>query len=491
MSELPSPPSSPESAASESVSSESVPSELSSTATKSVTHDVMPSSEAKNRGASSAIGSYFKRQLVPVLADLRLAIVLLLAIALFSISGTVIEQGQTLAFYQENYPEDPALFGFLSWKVLLLAGLDHVYRTWWFLSLLVLFGASLTACTFTRQLPSLKAAQHWSFYKKPKQFQKLALSAEVPSGTLEAVSEYLEQKRYRIFQEGDTLYARKGIVGRIGPILVHASMLIVLGGSIWGAMTGFFAQEMITSGQVAPVQNVLDAGPWALPQIPRDWAVQVNRFWIDYDPSGRIDQFYSDLSIVDKSGTELDQDVIYVNHPLKYRGVTMYQTDWAIAAIKVHINNSPILQLPMASLDTKGQGRLWGTWVPTKPDLSAGVAVVAKDMQGTVLVYGADGNLIDILREGSSAQVGEVAIGLDEIVGSTGLQIKADPGIPFVYTGFGLLMLGVVMSYVSHSQIWALRTNGKLFIGGRTNRAQVIFERELVELVDNLSTPDD
>ncbi|NET53568.1 MAG: cytochrome c biogenesis protein, partial [Merismopedia sp. SIO2A8] len=107
----------------------------------------------------------FRRQVISILADLRLAIILLLAIALFSISGTVIEQGQTLPFYQTNYPEDPALFGFLSWKVLLLLGLDHVYRTWWFLSLLIFFGASLTACTFTRQLPSLKSAQRWSFYQ--------------------------------------------------------------------------------------------------------------------------------------------------------------------------------------------------------------------------------------------------------------------------------------------------------------------------------------
>ena len=476
MSELPSPPSSPETSSSKSQKE----------STESTSQGTEPMTVNDTQGSSFNLRSYFKRQLLPVLADLRLAIVLLLAIALFSILGTVIEQGQTLAFYQENYPEDPALFGFLSWKVLLIAGLDHVYRTWWFLSLLVLFGASLTACTFTRQLPSLKSAQRWSFYKKPRQFQKLALSAELPSVPLEQVADYLTQKNYRIFQEGDTFYARKGIVGRIGPILVHASMLIVLVGSIWGAMTGFFAQEMIASGQVAPVQNVLDAGPWAAPQIPRSWAVQVNRFWIDYDPSGRIDQFYSDLSIVDETGAELDQDVIYVNHPLKYRGVTLYQTDWAIAAIKVHINKSPILQLPMAKLDTKGQGRLWGTFVPTKPDMSTGVAVVAKDLQGTVLVYGADGNLIDILREGSSVQVGDVTIALDELVGSTGLQIKADPGIPLVYTGFGLLMVGVVMSYVSHSQIWALKIKDKLYIGGRTNRAQVTFERELVELVDHL-----
>ncbi|MGB7250454.1 MAG: cytochrome c biogenesis protein ResB, partial [Phormidesmis sp.] len=98
----------------------------------------------------TATKRYFRKDLIPLLADLRLAIGLLLAIALFSISGTVIEQGQSLDFYQQNYPENPALFGFLTWKVVLIAGLNHVYSTWWFLTILVLFGASLTACTFTR-----------------------------------------------------------------------------------------------------------------------------------------------------------------------------------------------------------------------------------------------------------------------------------------------------------------------------------------------------
>ena len=50
------------------------------------------------------------RSVLKAIADLRLAIILLLLIAIFSISGTVIEQGETLSFYQANYPEDPALF---------------------------------------------------------------------------------------------------------------------------------------------------------------------------------------------------------------------------------------------------------------------------------------------------------------------------------------------------------------------------------------------
>ena len=197
-----------------------------------------------------------------MLADLRLAIILLLAIAFFSISGTVIEQGQSVPFYQSNYPEHPALFGFLTWKVVLIAGLDHVYRTWWFLSILILFGSSLTACTFTRQFPALKAARRWKFYEEPKQFEKLALSAELETVGLTSLEQLLQQKNYRIFREGEKVYARKGIIGKVGPIIVHASMLIILAGSIWGAMTGFLAQEIVASGEAFKVQNILDAGPW-------------------------------------------------------------------------------------------------------------------------------------------------------------------------------------------------------------------------------------
>ena len=193
----------------------------------------MSASDSSTTTQSSVTPQNLFRRLVRIIANLRLAIVLLLTIALFSISGTVIEQGQSLDFYQQNYPENPALFGFLSWKVLLNLGLNHVYTTWWFLSLLVLFGSSLTACTFTRQFPALKAARNWKFYQQPRQFEKLALSAELETGSINSLIPYLEKQNYKVFQEQDSLYARKGIIGRIGPIIVHAAMLIILAGAIW------------------------------------------------------------------------------------------------------------------------------------------------------------------------------------------------------------------------------------------------------------------
>jgi cytochrome c biogenesis protein len=436
--------------------------------------------------------NFFRKDLLPFLADFGLAIVLLLAIALFSISGTLIEQGQPVTFYQANYPEAPALFGFLSWKVLLNLGLNHVYSTWWFLSLLVLFGLSLATCTYSRQVPALKAARTWKFYERPRQFEKLALSTTLPLDTLTGLAQGLEQKRYKIFRQDNTLYARKGLAGRVSPIVVHASMILILLGSIWGSLTGFMAQEMVPSGATFGVKNIVEAGTWAQPQIPKDWSMKVNRFWIDYTNNGDIDQFYSDLSVLDAQGQEVDRKTIHVNQPLKHNGVTVYQTDWAISSVKVRVNNSPIFQLQMARLPVS-EGRIWGTWVPIKTDMSAGVALIARDLQGTVVVYDTAGKLVGSLRNGMKLTVEGVELSLIDIIGSTGLQIKADPGIPYVYTGFGLLMLSVMLSYISHSQVWGLVEGGTLYVGGRTNRAQITFERELVEILNQIqpeSIPD-
>jgi len=428
------------------------------------------------------------RQTLRLLTDLRFAILLLLAIALFSISGTVIEQGQSINYYQTNYPENPALFGFLSWRVIGFLGLDHVYRTGWFLTLLVLLAASLTTCSFLRQWPALKLARRWQFYSQPKQFEKLALSAELGSGSLSRLAPLLTAKGYALFTEDDQLYARKGLMGKIGPIVVHISLLLILAGGVWGALSGFFAQEIIPSGSQRAITNLIDAGPLSATQVPKDWEIKVNRFWIDYTPQGAIDQFYSDLSVVDQAGVERDRQTISVNHPLRYHGVTLYQTNWGIDAVQVRVNNSPIFQIPMAPLETSSSSRLWATWVPTNPEMTSGVSLVARDLQGLLLVYGEDGKPLGAVREGMAIDLQEgLRLTVVQLIGSTGLQIKADPGVPLVYAGFGLLMVGVVMSYVSHSQIWALQSGDRFFIGGKTNRAHLLFERELVEMIEQLT----
>ena len=80
-----------------------------------------------------------KQNIFKSIADLRFAILILLIIASFSIIGTVIEQDQSIETYKVNYPLTNKIFGFLSWDLIIQFGFDHIYKTWWFITLIFLF----------------------------------------------------------------------------------------------------------------------------------------------------------------------------------------------------------------------------------------------------------------------------------------------------------------------------------------------------------------
>ena len=77
----------------------------------------------------------------------------------------------------------------------------------------------------------------------------------------------------------------------------------------------------------------------------------------------------------------------------------------------------------------------------------------------------------------------EQPITLLEIISSTGLQIKTDPGIPIIYLGFFFLMISTLISYITYSQIWIIQKNQQIFIGGTTNRAIFDFELEFFKFI--------
>ena len=83
-------------------------------------------------------------------------------------------QGNDPQEYIDFYNETP-IFGFINGYQVIRLQLDHIYTSNWFLFLLVLLCISLAACSFRRQIPSLKAALKWTDYKDEKKFYKLQL----------------------------------------------------------------------------------------------------------------------------------------------------------------------------------------------------------------------------------------------------------------------------------------------------------------------------
>jgi hypothetical protein len=135
------------------------------------------------------------------LANLQLAITLLFIIGLIIAVGTIVEQDQALTFYKNNYPELNPLFGFLTWKVIIFLSLDRIYTSWYFVLVLILFGSSLLACTFTTQLPSIKLFKIWKFYTKPTQVSNLSISENIKLKFFNSVPYQFNNNNYHFFRQ--------------------------------------------------------------------------------------------------------------------------------------------------------------------------------------------------------------------------------------------------------------------------------------------------
>lgn len=419
-----------------------------------------------------------KRKIFRTLADLRFAIIILLIISACSVIGTVIEQDQSIEIYKINYPLTNQVFGFLSWDFILKFGLDHVYKTWWFLSLILLFGISLTTCTFLQQVPSLKVARRCQFLRTTSQFKRLKMSTVLKNFSLNRILIRLKQSQYSIFQQKNIIYCYKGLIGRIAPIVVHFSMILILLGTVVGSLCGFKAQEIIPKTETFHIQNILNNGQLTI--IPKI-STRVNDFWITYNKQKTISQFYSDISVLNIQGKEIKRTTSFVNFPLVYNGIYYYQTDWNLIGLRFQDVDNQILEYPLVNI-LSNQSKVWLTWIPSNKAFNEGLIIIIDNLQGYCSIYNDSGVFLGNIELNETLTLNK-PLSLIEIISSTGLQIKTDPGIPIIYTGFFFLMISTLISYITYSQVWIIQENKKIFVGGNTTRAVFEFELEFFKFI--------
>ena len=419
-----------------------------------------------------------KQKIFRLLADLRFAIFILLLISFFSIAGTIIEQDQSIEVYKQNYPLTNSIFEFLTWDKILQFGLDHVYKTWWFLILILLFGISLISCTFLQQLPSLKIARRCQFFRTTTQFYKLKFSTISNNLSFNKVLSRIKTNKYSIFQQKNISYCYKGLIGRIAPIIVHVSMILVLLGTIIGSLFGFKAQEIVPKTETFHLQNILTNGQ--LTVVPKT-STRINDFWITYTKNKTISQFYSDLSVLDNQGNERNRKTISVNYPLIYKSLYYYQTDWNLIGLRFQNLKNEVIEYPLINV-FNNQTKVWLTWIANNSSFNEGIITIIDNLEGYCSIYNENGQFFGNIELNERID-SQIPLSLLEIISSTGLQIKTDPGIPIIYLGFFFLMISTLISYITYSQIWIIKKNQQIFIGGTTNRAVFEFELEFFKLL--------
>ena len=419
-----------------------------------------------------------KIQKIPkILIDLKFSILILAMIALASSFGSFIEQDESTNFYEENYPITKPIYGFITSKVILTLGLDHVYNTWWFLLLLLILSISLVGCTLTRQFPLLNNSKDYFFRKQENSFLILPFSIKLKNSFYlkEAILLKLQNLNLYLYQKGNLIYGYKGLIGRISPILVHLSLIIILGGSTLGAFKNFKAQEVLPKGESFHIQNPLKIGRLtALPNI----TTRINDFWVEYK-NNKINQFYSNLSILDNYGNELKNQTISVNNPIRFNNVDFYQSDWNLLGIRIkNIENNQIYEYPVFQLNKNAKS--WITWVN---DSAKTKSLVFDQLDNTFSVYDENGQYLSTKNIGESITSKYTVI---DLLPSTGLLIKYDPSITLIYIGFGLLMLTTLLSYLPYTQFWVYESSKNVWIGSSTNRGKIQLEIEFENLTREL-----
>jgi len=289
------------------------------------------------------------KKITHFLVSMKLALTLLFVIALLSIIGTILPQGDQVL--ESGWPNNP-LYDF--YKTL---GLFNMYNSWWFLSTLGLLIANLTVC-ITKRLPT--AVKH--FLKPRVDVKEIFIANQPVSVTIPgagdrsiATAKKLLGKHHFRIREGQSgsVLAEKGRFTPIASLAFHMSFLFIAVGSILVGFLGFDERMEIPDGKSAPVPNT-------------NMQVKNNGFTVDYievTENGRVigyrpSVYSSDLEIFE-DGQSVAKKVITVNDPLRLEGVNFHQASYFQTA-RGYVTVLQVNKTPGKSLVYVGFGLMMG-----------------------------------------------------------------------------------------------------------------------------------
>lgn len=299
-----------------------------------------------------------------LLSSMRFAIGLLAAIAVVSVIGTVLPQGQPYSVYA-------GLYGAFWADVFETLGFFHVYQTWWYLLMLVFLVVSTVACIARNTPKILRDVRSCKEDVGVQALQALghktqALLPQSASAAAHALGGELADKGWKVrLQEralahgsGWMVAARKGGVNRIGYLAGHGAVVLICIGGLLDS--GWMLQWQIAArgktpyqgnGPVAqvPAQHRLDSdtsgfrGDLVVPEGSRSdaavlsvqdgvliqelpFALELRKFHAEYHLDGSPRLFASDVVLHDKHSGERLPARIAVNQPFSYRGVDIFQS---------------------------------------------------------------------------------------------------------------------------------------------------------------------
>lgn len=444
--------------------------------------------------------------------SVKLAIVLISFGALIAIVGTLIPQEETTRTVDYISRYGPSGYYWIQYFQL-----DHIFSSWYFRAILLLFFVNMFFCTVKRLRKSRWYVRAPLGVKPSAAFASLPLherlDLSVGSGVLDLpmlkvrIGQILRAAHYRIkIDENRQIVAEKWRLERFAIDIFHISLLVILIGALLTSVLGFKTLEVAHKG------DVLD--------VPQgNFSIKVDDFWSNnYPGSERVMDWNTTLTVIQNDHPILTK-TIKVNDPLVYHGIRFYQSafglDWlnaahltlAVVRASDHVSlgtwSADVNQsfaVPNANLRVKIGAFLPDFALTAPPNQIAYTKTERLDNPAAYLeIYDDQGRYL--YRTWVFAQHPELqemlqpagvnAPFLFYLKGETapeftGIQINSDPGLPIAFGGFIFMMGGLLAHfYFKHKTIWVhLDAEQRvLLIGGRVRHGTYGARHEFDKLV--------
>ncbi len=467
-------------------------------------------------------------------SSVKVGITLIILNLLAASIGTILPQefyidASTEAAKKIYYEDIYGSFGSLYYNL----GLSDIYSSWWFQILVLMLGVSIIIASIDRGVPlhknlkNQRVKRHFNFMKRQRIFAEGQTTAQ-QDNTLGQVEEKLKKMRYNVRREGNALMAEKNRFARYGPYINHVGLIVFLIAVMLRLIPGFHVDESIW---------VAEGEMRAVPGMEGFFIYNDDFLLETHDNQAQGEQLKQGVNVVAKNfqtdailykqaeGSlpgqtdnleEVLKEQIRVNHPMKYDGYAFYQMDYSL---------NELYKMKFA-LTNKETGASLGDVVidltnPEKTyDLGDGVRVdilsYVPDFSGfkngqPQTATPAPNNPAFIFRmttpetpEGETSFVAikqtleplgetkyKMAFQNIETRDKTGLTIRKDSTIPFLFVGGFIFMLGVVIgSYWAHRRIWVEELeDGTIRLAAHTNKNWFGIKKELDVLTEAAHLP--
>jgi cytochrome c biogenesis protein len=301
--------------------------------------------------SSASAGSSLQRSVALVwrtLRSMRTALILLLLLALASVTGSLIPQWPSSSNRVLQYQAAHPLVGEFYQR----AGLFDVFGSWWFVLITTLLFTSLVACLVPRTRATWRALRQRPIQAREIDAFRHYTERTVPASpdvALAAARRTLRRRAYRVARDPDrpSLAAEKGAAREVGSLMFHWAFILLLVGVVYGKGTGYSGYARIVEGDTwvdasANYDSVVRSGRFFNDDFT-GIGIHLRGFDASYGPTGMPTDFVSHVDLLDPNGNLIRQQDIRVNHPAEVAGLNIFQSAFGWAPVlNVRLNGNAV-----------------------------------------------------------------------------------------------------------------------------------------------------